>query len=297
MTYKEFHTAFNIQLDKAESISHPAFLSKEKDYWINTAIRNIVKTRFSGTNPLHKGFQQDQKRTDDLRFLVKTATYKTFYITWTDGGDPNFSKGDIVQYTGTSGKNSFYKSKTNSNTSNPYSNGDWLFIENMFILQHIVDTNIFYTDEFPNDYWFTLGENVDICEKTTDNLNYPDGYKVPGKTMDVTECTIDNITSKANNSLSDHHLRNGKAKPLRLFTDNQIQLYVDEADYYVDNYQLVYLAKPKKFERTIANEDYIYDGMPEHIHDEIVAYAVRLALGSIGDERYQIQSAENQIIE
>ena len=248
MTYKEFHTAFNIQLDKAESISHPAFISKEKDYWINTAIRNIAKTRFSGTNPLRKGFQQDQKRTDDLRFLVVT--------------------------------NSYFEDQMNHEMDNISG------INNYMI-------------ELPSNYWFTVGETCLITSNKTDWPKNIDETPVI-KPMDVTECTIDNITSKMNNSLSDHRLRNNKAKPLRLFTDNIILLYTEDT-YSIFEYDLTYIKKPKVFKRISTgenyNEDDQYDGMPEHIHDEIVAYAVRLALGSIGDERYQIQSTENQIIE
>lgn len=248
MTYKEFHTAFNIQLDKAESISHPAFLSKEKDYWINTAIRNLVKTRFSGNNPLRKGFQQDQKRTDDLRFLVVTNSYF----------EDQMSHG----------------------------------VDNISGINN-------YMIEFPANYWFTVGET---CLISSNNQNWPknsDNTPVIYPT-DVTECTIDNITSKMNSSLSDHRLRNNKAKPLRLYSDNVILLYTEDT-YFISQYDLTYIKKPAVFERRATgnniNEDMEYTGMPEHLHDEIVAYAVRLALGSIGDERYQIQSTENQIIE
>ena len=264
MTYKEFHTAFNIQLDKAESISHPAFLSKEKDYWINTAIRNLVKTRFSGTNPLRKGFQQDQKRTDDLRFLVKTATYKFLPEGWEEVRDS-------------------YRLFKNEDDHN------LVYVE----MRHDNGDSTFTYSNYPLDYWFAVGENISVYTDI-DNLVTKLG------TYDMTECTVDNITSHINNSLSDYHLRNNRAKPLRWISDGQIYIYKD-TDYEVDNYQLVYLSKPEVFERratgTDINEDFEYTGMPEHLHDEIVAYAVRLALGSIGDERYQIQSAENQIIE
>lgn len=268
MTYKEFHTAFNIQLDKAESISHPAFISKEKDYWINTAIRNLVKTRFSGTNPLRKGFQQDQKRTDDLRFLVKTATFVT--------------AGAHIPPEPTS--YSYFHLHTTAN----------LVITEV---KRKVDGVVKYSGAYPEDYWFSVGENIDVKETVTANNITTNVYR---GTYDLTECTVDNITSHINNSLSDYHLRNNRAKPLRWISDGQIYIYKD-TDYEVDNYQLVYLSKPQVFERISTgpnyNEDTEYTGMPEHLHDEIVAYAVRLALGSIGDDRYQIQSAENQIIE
>ncbi len=42
---------------------------------LNEAIEKFWKTRYSGINYKQKGFEQDQKRTDDLRTLVKTATF------------------------------------------------------------------------------------------------------------------------------------------------------------------------------------------------------------------------------
>lgn len=249
MTRKEFHTAFNVQLDKSEAISHPAFLSKEKDFWINTAIRNLVKTKYSGTNPLRKAFQQDQKRTDDLRTVVTTKTY--------------------VKDT------------------------DYVQEGNLIVLD--------YPTTVGKEYWFTVGENVRILPKDTTNWPY---YTIDqnnvktyiGREVDITECTIENITSRINSVLSEYHMRNNYARPLRWISDGSIFIYKD-SDYDVISYDLVYVFKPEVFTRTNENEDDVYLGLPEHMHDEIVAYAVRLALGSIGDERYQTQSAENQIIE
>lgn len=44
--------------------------------FINEAIDKFWKTRYSGLNYKQRGFEQDQKRTDDLRTLVTKHTYK-----------------------------------------------------------------------------------------------------------------------------------------------------------------------------------------------------------------------------
>ena len=49
--------------------------------FINEAIDKFWKTRYSGLNYKQRGFEQDQKRTDDLRTLVTKHTYKDTYIT------------------------------------------------------------------------------------------------------------------------------------------------------------------------------------------------------------------------
>lgn len=49
--------------------------------FINEAIDKFWKTRYSGLNYKQRGFEQDQKRTDDLRTLVTEHTYKDTDIT------------------------------------------------------------------------------------------------------------------------------------------------------------------------------------------------------------------------
>ena len=75
MTKSEFHIAFKLELDKTNSLSYPSFLPEEIDYWINRAISLFVKTRAFGTNPKSIGFQEDQKRSDDLRTCLNIGYY------------------------------------------------------------------------------------------------------------------------------------------------------------------------------------------------------------------------------
>lgn len=49
----------------------------ESEFWINAGLEKFWKTRYSGINYKQRGFEQDQKRTDDLRTLVVTKTYDT----------------------------------------------------------------------------------------------------------------------------------------------------------------------------------------------------------------------------
>jgi hypothetical protein len=74
MTISEMHNAFKLELDKVNSLQYPSFTSIEIDYWINRAIKEFVKTRYSGVNYKKEGFEQTQKRIDDLRTLVREVT-------------------------------------------------------------------------------------------------------------------------------------------------------------------------------------------------------------------------------
>lgn len=82
MTIAELHKNFKIELDKSSNSGYPAFLPEEVDYWLNSAIMRFVKTRTSGLNVHKAGFQSNQKRTDDLKGLIKTKKYDALtYLT------------------------------------------------------------------------------------------------------------------------------------------------------------------------------------------------------------------------
>ena len=74
MDIQNMHIGVKLGLDKSSSLVLPVFEADEIDYWLNKAIRKFVKTRYSGLNPKGKGFEQNQKRTDDLRTLIVTDT-------------------------------------------------------------------------------------------------------------------------------------------------------------------------------------------------------------------------------
>jgi len=74
MTISDMHIAFKLELDKIDSLQYPGFTTNEIDYWLNRAIREFVKTRYSGINSKREGFEQSQKRIDDLRTLVREVT-------------------------------------------------------------------------------------------------------------------------------------------------------------------------------------------------------------------------------
>ena len=71
MTHSEFHLAFNIQLDKEDIVGYPSFLPEEVDFWLNKAIIKFIKTRYSGLNSHNSGFQQSEKRDNDLRGAIR----------------------------------------------------------------------------------------------------------------------------------------------------------------------------------------------------------------------------------
>lgn len=98
-----------------------------------------------------------------------------------------------------------------------------------------------YQVELPEDYLYAVGEDVyitsyDKCWKIIDG-------SPEVKIVDVLECTQENITSRLNNSLSDYHLHNNTARPLRLVVDNTIVLFTD-GKYTIPKFRLTYIRRP-----------------------------------------------------
>lgn len=74
MLISEMQQAFKVGFDKTDSLNYPGFEPEEIDLWLNTAQDRLVKTRYGGNNVYRKGFEETQKRTDDLRTIIHQVT-------------------------------------------------------------------------------------------------------------------------------------------------------------------------------------------------------------------------------
>lgn len=74
MTVALFHANFKIALDKIDSLNYPNLEIIEIDRLLNLAQDRIVKQRLGINNFKREGFEETQKRTDDLRTIVVDST-------------------------------------------------------------------------------------------------------------------------------------------------------------------------------------------------------------------------------
>jgi hypothetical protein len=70
MTVNQFHKEFKIFLDKVDSSSYSELKDGEIDIYLNEAQERFVKQRYGANNLYGTGFEQSQKRTEDLKELV-----------------------------------------------------------------------------------------------------------------------------------------------------------------------------------------------------------------------------------
>ena len=142
---------------------------------------------------------------------------------------------------------------------------------------------------YPDDCMFVLGEQVRIQIKNNKCIN-----RIV-KNQDVIEATIETVDKILSNSLSEHHLHHGQAKPVRLYTDGKIVLYTD-GNYQVRIYNMTYLRKPKYIDIHKKPFDE-YTDMPEHTHSEIVKLAAQMYIENQGNQRLQSHNQEVNTME
>ena len=232
MNISQMHQAFKLELDKSNALEYPAYLPEEIDFWLNKSIKTFVKTRYSGFNIKKQGFEESQKRIDDLRSLVKedqlVPVIDTNNTTYLD---------DITTY--------------------------------------IVDLT---TTTEP--YWFNLGEEVAI--------QYLDCRGVSRQRRQfIIETTLNEYAREIANPFSEYRLEGGKARPLRLFMGDKVELITD-GNYVPILYYLTYLKKPLEVSYSLS----IDSDLTEETHDEIITLAVNLALENIESKRTNTQTIQ-----
>lgn len=80
MTIQEMHIAVNLGVQKIASFQVDNLLPQEIDHELNVAMEKFIKLRYSPLgNKYRDGFEQSQKRIDDLRNLVVNARVQAFY--------------------------------------------------------------------------------------------------------------------------------------------------------------------------------------------------------------------------
>ena len=86
MTVSEMNFEFRVGMDKVLSLNAPGFTAEEIDSFLNNAQEEFIEQRAYGTNPKGTGLEEDQKRRDDLREIIKD--YSTSIFTTSSNNKP-----------------------------------------------------------------------------------------------------------------------------------------------------------------------------------------------------------------
>jgi hypothetical protein len=251
VTLEELYSFFRLELDKTNNGAVVSFENEELNYWLNAAVMRYINTRYTGNNQSGDGFEQTQKRIDDLIGLIASRTYD---YTSVDAG---------------------YKI-TRINDSNIYQ-----IDELPTNYMHSVGESVVIFDA-------STSGNLK-CWKGDMEATIGDDYgerKISSVPISPISKKILNYKQELLNSLSDFNYNNGTASPICVWhgpsTANPVKFYTD-GNYGIYKYTLEYIKKP-----TIIKAGWDEDGeFPEYAWMEIIKLAVMLALENISDQRAQ----------
>lgn len=138
---------------------------------------------------------------------------------------------------------------------------------------------------YPDNLMFTVDESVVITITSTQS----------SKATEIFECTHDSYMYRITNTLTDFHLRNNYARPLRVVDATGCNLYAETDKYEISSYTITFLKKPLVI--TLENPFDEYDEFPEYAHSEIVKLAVGMYLENVKDQRYATINNEINMME
>lgn len=143
----------------------------------------------------------------------------------------------------------------------------------------IVDAS-HYTVTLPTDYWFKVRETAEItytnCKKQSTVYD-----------TDVVEANMNNIDPMLWNPYSEHILRFGKARPIRLQYNDKMELITD-GNYSVTKYVLYYIQKPAVVSPSVSCN------LPSETHEDIVTMAYTLCIANRRIKSPQATAKPNQ---
>lgn len=143
-----------------------------------------------------------------------------------------------------------------------------------------------YNIVYPSDFMFALDEAVDLYSDSDGSI-----HQWPAE---IFECTLDNYMYRITNKLTDFHLRNNYARPLRVRTNDGCNLFTD-GNYGIQNYNITYIRAPEK----VSTDDPFkeYTDLPEFALREVIKIAVQMYIASLNDPRYNVITEENNTME
>lgn len=298
MTIQEMHIGVQQGIQKISSHQVDIFLPQEMDLAINKNIHKFVSQRYGKqSNTKQKGFDESQKRIDDLRTLVVEYSDNTAF------------KAQI-------GPNSFIDTFRLPVVGNTDSDQDYRHLINVrALVEHQGCKKVNWDYEFSLDTCVCSDPSFYTAENCTDNgadwvcsytasenrivgtyLYDSDGdlvYDSDGnltldnsKVVTMSSCKFtqhDDIFEL----LQDPFNKPKITKPIYTILDENLDIYTDDS-FIVSSVKITYLKHPA-IVNIMSNTSC---DLPVHTHQEIVDMTINSLLEAISDPRYQTQSVE-----
>ena len=289
MTIQEMHDSFRVGVDKAESFASPSFEDEEVDFFLNKAQERFIKQRYGINNLKRQGFEQTQKRTDDIREVIMY--------------DNSISLDRFLNGSNTDDNKPYSKYYTLPNTAPSLGDPGNIY---WFSIQEEAD--IVYTDATSTSYTINSATVPTGTYIVTSTLNYDGTIYYKGESFTFTGGPFDgkefpngtfaSVRSKRvgvkpiqhddyNKVVNDPFNQPNHDQALRLMLGAKIEVITAD-DFDITRFYIRYVRKPLAVDLT----NTVNCELADHTHEEIVDIAVSIALEDIESGRYQSHQNE-----
>jgi|TARA_R110000744_G_scaffold281190_3_gene393136 hypothetical protein len=300
MTIAEMHIAINLGVQKIASFQVDLFLQTEIDIEINKNIDRFVKQRYNALgNKYQTGFEESQKRIDDLRTLITESSIGT---TFKGQIDNNVYIDTAVLPVGTNDAPD-YMFLLNVRALVSYNNCAPIKTTNEFEV-YSCDCSVSPLTNVNPTLCDTAGGTW-VCTYTDLGNRVVGNYAVDGNgsfSLDPQTGGLILLPSVHQNTsavckfsqlddvyklLEDPFNKTKHTQPLYTVVDNNLDFYTDDT-FIISKVKYTYISHPAEVSFTGSTDC----DLPFHTHQEIVSMTVSSILEGISDPRYQTSQIE-----
>ena len=286
MTVAEMHTAINVLFDKEDSLNYPNYQPEHKDFFLNLYQDRFVKNRYDGKAARNRGFEQTQKRMDDLKNITEGAALTplaTATVNYPHGRFVTLPSAVTDLYWFAITEQALVTRKKCS--TQPIAKSGSIVDGQLYIV--LGGTPVIYNGTTYASHTTFTGTTTTRAGKIVTATTYTG-------TGSVYEAKQDRVDSKPmqhddyNKIVSDPFNRpildeKGKSLLRRLEFQSKFEIIFPHDDYVFDSYILRYIRKPQRISLSLATDCELAD----HTHQEIVEMAVSSMLENTESGRYQ----------
>lgn len=284
MTAQEMHTATKILFDKEDTLNYPNFQAVHVDFFLNLAQDRFVKHRYDGANAKKKGFEETQKRSDDLKDITDSAN-----ITPLAAVADNYPNGRFVSLPSTVSDQYWFSlteqaDVTRQTCSTKIIVSDKIVDQQLYIVLNgsVTYNGTTYTSNqsFTGTTTTSAGNVVTVATYTGTGLV----YKAKRDRVNVQPMQHDDYNMIIEDPFNKPRLDyKGKSLLRRLEFQSKIEVLFPHTDLIFNSYIVRYIRKPQRISLSSLTDCELAD----HTHQEIVDMAVSSMLENIESDRYQ----------
>jgi len=276
------HNAIRILVDKMDSLGFVNIEPSEIDFYLNRAMERFIKTRALGPNAGGKGFEETQKRMDDLRNVTKNAILTPDPVSVDNKPNGRFvtlptDLSDTYWFSINEEANILVESCNSNITSGDISTGVTYLVSSGSIIYNSVTYNA--GELFTGVTGDVGGSPFEI--KTFTGTGTVKATEL--KRVEVKPIQHDDYNKVVNDPFNKPVVSNQFNQLNRLQLGGKMEILLPEGNTFLDYYIIRYIRKPLDISLTSLTDCELAD----HTHQEIVDMAASSILETIESGRYQ----------